>query len=122
MVFLINDLLDKMLVELKIFNPQYYRELDDPRIDTYYISINQHYYIVLYGVCEECDDIAIINNNNIKYNIMTAHGLENYVKHNYNCDNETGNIIFELELDTFNGNMDDLIIFLTNSIKKFIPF
>ena len=37
MVFLIDNLLDKILVELQIFNPTYSREFDDPRLDTYYI-------------------------------------------------------------------------------------
>ncbi len=71
MGFDINNLLDKSLIELKIFNPKYCRQLDDPRIDTLYISINQHNYIVLYGVCGECDTIVIYNNKNTKYNIIT---------------------------------------------------
>lgn len=122
MVFLIDNLLDKILVELKIFNPKYCRDLDDPHIDAYYISINQCNYIVLQGVFEECDSIAIYNNNNIKYNIMTTHGIENYVNHNDDLYYDMGNIIFELKLDTFNGNMNDLILFLTNSVKSIIPF
>lgn len=122
MVFSINDLLDKILVELKIFNPKYCRELDDPRIDTYYISINQNNYIVLKGGCSECDSIYIYNNNNIKYNIMTTHGIENYVNKSDDPICDTRDIIFELKLNTFNGNINDLILFLTNSVKKIIPF
>ncbi len=122
MVFLINNLLDKLLFKLRTLNPKYYRELDDNRIDTYYISLNSHNFMVLYGLCGECDSIAIYNNNNINYNIMTTQGIENFVN-NYNeqIDN-TSNIIFELELDTFNGSINDLLLLLTNSVNNIILF
>lgn len=116
----INVLLDRMLLELKSFNPVYCRQLDDPRIDHYYISINQNYYMVLYGVCGECDSVEIHNNNNNKCNIMTIQGIDNFVN---KCDGPMYNkIIFEMELDFFNGNMDDLILYLTNSVKQIVPF
>ena len=118
----INDLLDRILFKLESIKPLYCRQLDDPRIDTYYISINQNYYMVLYGVCDECDSIVIYNNNNIKYNIMTIEGIENFVNNYDEVMDATCNIIFELELDTFNGNINDLILLLTNSVKNIVPF
>jgi len=120
MVFNINTLLNKMLFELKIFNPKYCRQFDDPRIDSYYISINQHNYMVLNGICDECDNIIIYNNNNINHNIMTTRGIENFVNKDEIID-DTSIVIFELELDTFNGNINDLIILLTNLVKKIVP-
>lgn len=120
MGFCINTLLDKIIAELNIFNPKWCRKLDDPRIDTYYISINQNNYIVLSGYCGGCDNIYIYNNDNIKYDIMTTHGINNYVN-TYGEQIDMGNIIFELKLDTFNGNMKDLLLFLTNSVKEIIP-
>lgn len=123
----INVLLKKLLVELEIYNPKYTKEFDDPAIDTYYISINQYNYIVLYGSFEVCHSIAIYNKNDNKYNIMTTDGLNYYVNYShkdnsYNFYDEMGNIIFKLELDTFDGNIYDLILFLTNSVKTLIPF
>ncbi len=79
MIFYINTLLDKILFELKTLNPIYCREMDDPRIDIYYISINKHNYMVLYGSYGECVSVVIYNNNNIKYDIMTTQGIENFV-------------------------------------------
>ena len=122
MLFDINTLLDKILFELKIFYPVYCREMDDPRIDTYYISINQNNYMVLYGSCDKCDSVCIFNNNNIKYNIMTTQGIEEFVNKYDKLIDETCNIIFELELDTFNGNINDLLLLLTNSVKQIVPF
>jgi hypothetical protein len=151
MPFDINTLLDKILFELKILNPLYCRQPDDPRIDTYYISINQHNYIILYGTCDECDNIIIYNNNNINHDIMTTQGIKNFVYIDENIiDDISGNIInddnindeniideniddninddkdekviFELELDTFEGNMDDLILLIKNTVKKIVPF
>ncbi len=122
-MYYINDLLDKILFKLKSITPLYCRQLDDPRIDTYYISLNQNYYMVLYGVCGECDNVIIYNNNNIKYNIMTTEGIEKFVN-NYDevMDTDDDNIIFELKLDTFNGNINDLILLLTNLVKNIIAF
>jgi hypothetical protein len=75
--------------------------------------------MVLYGACNECYSIVIYNNNNIKYNIMTTNGIENFVNKYYNED-DNGNIIFELELDTFDGNINDLILLIINSVKNII--
>ena len=102
-------------VKIESINPLYCRQFDDPRIDIYYISINQHNYMVLYGSCDYCDSIVIYNNNNINNNnIMTIQGINIFVN-NYH-DDDMGNIIFELELNTFNGNIDDLILLLINSV------
>ncbi len=126
MIFNINTftLADEILFKLKILKPAYYRVMDDPRIDTYYISLNQNNYIVLYGdrECSECDYICIYNNNNIKYNIMTTQGIENFVNNYDKQIDDINNIIFELKLNTFDGNMNDLILLLTNSIKQIVPF
>lgn len=121
-MYYINDLLDRILFKLKTINPLYCRQLDDPRIDIYYISINKNYYMVLYGVCGECDRVVIYNNNNIKYNIMTTQGIENFVNNYDEVTDATRNIVFELKLDIFNGNINDLILFLTNSVKNIVPF
>ena len=118
----INDLLDRILFNLESIKPLYCRQLDDPRIDIYYIPINQNYYMVLYGAYDECYSIVIYNNNNIKYNIITIEGLENFVNNYDEVMDATCNIIFELELDTFNGNINDLILLLTNSVKNVVPF
>ena len=118
MVFDINTLLDKILFELK--NPLYCRQLDDPRIDTYYISINQSNFIVLYGVCGECDGIIIYNKNNIKYNIMTPLGIDKFVNTYEPFDYENMSKIFELKLDSFNGNLNDVILHLTNEVKNIV--
>ena len=122
MNFNINTLIEKILFELKTLNPKCCRSMDDPRIDTYYISINQHNYMVLYGVCDECDSIVIYNNNDIKYDIMTIEGIENFVNKYEPNDDDDCNIIFELELDTFNGNITDLVLLLTNSVKQIVSF
>ena len=117
MIFHMDALLDKILFELKTLNPKYYREMDDPRIDTYYISINQNNYIVLSGIYGECDCVSIYNNNNIKYDIMTQQGINDYLnKYDEEMD-DMCNIIFELKLDTFNGNINDLILLLRNSLN-----
>lgn len=121
-MYCINDLLDRMLINLKPLKPLYYRQLDDPRIDTYYISINNNYYMVLYGICDKCDSVAILNNNNIKYDIKTMQGIELFVENYDEVTDATCNVVFELELNTFNGNMNDLILFLTNSVKNIVPF
>lgn len=121
MKFNINNLLDKILFEFKTLNPKYSRQLDDPRIDTYYISINKNNFIVLCGICDECDHISICNNNNINHNIMTTHGLDMFVnQENQENIDDTNNVIFEIELDTFNGNIDNLILLVKNSIQKII--
>lgn len=122
MIFNINNLLDKILFEINPLNPIFCREWDDPRIDTYYISINENNYIVLDGVCEQCDNIAIYNNNNLKYNIMTRQGLNNFVNKYGEQMDDSCNIIFELDLNNFNGNINDLILILTNTIKKIVSF
>lgn len=121
MSFFINDLLDDLLFRLRTLKPKYCRQFDDPRIDTLYISINPHNFIVLSGVCDECDSITIYNNNNIKYDIMTDQGIENFVNHDESRDT-IGNIIFELELDTFDGTINDLLLVLTNAIKEIVPY
>ena len=104
-MYCINDLLDRMLINLEPFKPLYYRQLDDPRIDTYYISINNNYYMVLYGICDECDSVKIYNDNNIKYDIKTTQGIKNFVNNYDEVTDSTCNIVFELELDSFNGNI-----------------
>ena len=129
-MFDINILLDKLLLSLKTIKPMYCRELDDPRIDTYYISINQNYYMALNGLCDECDSVKIYNDNNIKYNIMTYQGLENFVNNEEPWDDTKHNIVFELELKTFNVNinrnkneqMNDLVLLLTNTVKSIVHF
>ena len=116
------DLRDGILLKLRSIKPVYYRQNDDPRIDTWYISLNKNYYMVLYGICDECDSVVIYNNNNIKYNIMTLEGIENFVK-NYDEEmHSTSNTILDLDLDTYNGDINDLILFLTNSVKNIVPF
>jgi len=126
-MFNINELLNKLLFELKFFNPKYCRQFDDPRLDNYYISINQNYYIVLYGICEECDTICFYNNKNMDYDIMTTEGIEEFA----NDENMEVDILFEIILDEkdelyepneFNNNIDDLIFHVVNSVKKYVPF
>ncbi len=107
MIFDINQLLDKILVELKIFNPIYCRQYEDPRIDTYYIAINHHNYIILYG---DCDAIIMYNNKNINYNLMTKEGLTNFVNNNDEI-NDMSDIVFEIKLEKFN-NINDIILLI----------
>jgi hypothetical protein len=123
----INELFDKMCFELNPLTPKWCRQLDDTRIDTYYISINPHNYIILSGCGDECDFVGIYKHNNIKYDIMTQQGIEDYA--NYNDEKNDGmtepdNIIFELELDDdeFNESMDDLVLLLTKLVKGIVPF
>ena len=120
MPFDINVLLDKLLIALKPLNPAYCRQDDDPRIDTYCISINQCTYMILDGICDGCDTVAIPNCPNIQYDIMTAQGIEDFIN---NCpQNDNFNVIFELELDTYAGSMKELVLLLTNEVKQIVPF
>ena len=53
---------------------------------------------------------------------MTTQGIEQLTnKYDQPMDNMC-NIIFELELDTFNGDINDLILLLTNYVKQIVPF
>ena len=115
-MFNINTLLDKILFELKIFNPIYCRVFDDPRIDTYFISVNQNNYIVLYGGCDECEQIVMYNNNNMKHNLMTTKGLEIFANEDTKEDEDEA--IFDFELDTFDGNEEDLIKKIQQSVMS----
>lgn len=124
-MFNINKLSDAILFELRQFNPKFCRQFDDPRIDTYYISINQNYYIVLYGICEECDTITLYNNKNINYDIMTTQGIEKFA----NDESIESDVVFEIILDEtdelyepneFNNNIDDFIFYFINTVKKHI--
>lgn len=123
----INDLLEKMLFELNTLNPKWCREFDDPRIDNYYISLSPRNYMILSGYGDKCDFVGIYKDNNIKYDIMTEQGIENYVNYNDARNDEVtepDNIIFELELDDgeFNESMDDLVLLLTKLVKGIVPF
>jgi hypothetical protein len=119
----INELFDKMLLELNPLNPKWCRKIDDDtRIDNY-ISISPHNYMILSGCCDECDFVGIYKHGDVTYDIKTQQGIEDYV----NCNDgttEPGNIIFELELDDdeFNESMNDLILLLTKLVKGIVSF
>lgn len=116
-MFHIYEILDKILLKFKILHPQYCRVLDDPRIDTYYISLNQQNCIVLGGLCDECDNISLYNNIQTNDNIMTLEGLHNFA--NYNQSMDDFNVLLDLELNKFDGNIDDLILLLIDSVKNY---
>lgn len=117
-MYYIHDVLERLLVNLETLHPFYCRQFDDPRIDTYYISIHPHYYMVLHGVCDECDSIAIYNNLNGTYDLRTKQGLEQFVNQEMNA---TDTLMFEWTLDTFHGNINELLVFVTNAVKHIVP-
>lgn len=113
------ELRDKILFELKDLEPKYFREFNDMRIDGYFIFLNPYMYIVLDGAYYEWHHAIICKNNEA----MTFEQLEN-------CANGDGlekigfdageNIIFEMKFDKYTGDVDDLTVLLTNTIKKFV--
>lgn len=106
-----------------VITPIIYREPDDPRIDTYYISINRNTYIVINGVCGYCDDIYIYTDNNITDNIMTLLGIRNYVDKIYNDNkiNNSRNVICQLDLKLTKFNTyNDLITVIINALSSHI--
>jgi len=89
------------------------------RLTTYYIPINQQNYMRIHGVDDNLESIGIYSEDNIKFDIMTKEGLENFV-HGHGGNNFT--VIFELDAFTYNGNIDDLVLLLTKLVKKIVPF
>lgn len=113
-MFDINDLLDKILIEFN--NPLYCRQLDDTRIDIYYIALNKNYYIVLNGVCGECDNIAFYHNNNISCDITTEFGINIFT--NKTHEHELSNFLFNIQLNTFDENDNKLMLQLKKLIRQ----
>lgn len=97
----IHKLLEQLTDKLNPFEPTIMTELDDPRMDTYYMSVTEHCYIVLQGVCGTCEDISIYYAP-VSRTFTTANGYWTYIQPDDEC-------VFELELDDFNGSLDDLI-------------
>lgn len=115
----INELRKKIMFELKDFEPKYFKVYEDPRIDMYYIFINLHVYMALEGLYNECDSLVICKNDKA----LTFEQLEN-------CENGNGtekigfdageNIIFEMKLNEYTGNVDELTVLLTNIVREAI--
>ncbi len=54
---------------------------------------------------------------------MTTHGIDKFANDDFIInDIIDDDIMFELELDTFNDNINNLISLLINSVKKIVPF
>jgi hypothetical protein len=110
-----NNLCKKVLSDLHSYNPKY----NDPRIQTYYISVNRTTYIVLYGLCDECDRLVLYNNNTIDEDITTNKGLDLYVN-NDDLREDDSNIILDLDLGVFveqlNLNIDDLLLIVKSRL------
>lgn len=114
----IKMLLAQIFNEFEQYNPKYYMLPDDPRLDTYYVSIDRNNYIVLYGICGECDEIAIFNSNNTFYDITTQNGLEMFA--NKLDDNGNDVIICELNLLELNCDMNNAIALIKNALEHII--
>lgn len=113
----IDNLINKIL-KIESIKPIIFREPDDPRLDNYFVSLSPNYYMFIFGTCDICENIKIYKYNNIGYDIMTEYGLEKFV-----CDYgeaSDSDIIFELDINKWNGNIDDLVLLLTIVIKNIV--
>ena len=117
----INKAIFMIIDNLKSFNldPKYCRIPNDPRIDDYIISINNEYYICIYGICDEYDEIIISKRIIITdVDISTNEGLELFATDNdvnLEISNNSENIFELSDLDDITN--EETII---NSVTKFI--
>jgi hypothetical protein len=114
-----NNLCKKVLSDLHSYNPKYCIQYNDPRIQTYYISVNRTTYVVLNGLCDKCDRLVLYNNNTIDEDITTNKGLDLYVN-NDDLREDDSNIILDLDLGVFveqlNLNIDDLLLIVKSRL------
>jgi len=130
----INILLDKILVEFKSLNPKFCRECNDPRIDTYYISLSQTIYIVLNGICDYCDSISINKIDNFMFDITFDQGLYHLANGIWNDEDLTefnDKLLYELTIvddetneliDENYRDVDYVVSLIKNKLKEFIDF
>jgi hypothetical protein len=125
-VISIEDLLDKILDEYKTLCPQWTRQPDDPRVYIYYISIDPCHYIVLAGWYEKCSNLQIMKRNTtVQHDIMTAMGLYKFTNgidmwENGTEDDVEDTILFDFNVSTFNGNIDELMLFVKTSVEQLV--
>lgn len=122
------DLTDKILCEFSTFKPLRCRLFDDPRCDTYYISIMQNVYIIIREACDSFEDLSIYKNNNIQSDIMTQEGLDNFTNYRYcgdiESDDDDNELLYqyENEFDDWDNNtdIDDIICEIIDELKQAI--
>lgn len=83
-----------------------YKIRDDPRIDTYYITITPTVFIILYGACHYIDDVDIYKCK-IPNKISTYHDLKSFAEefnYNINDNDEKYTPIYERNFKLRNGD------------------
>jgi hypothetical protein len=115
----INVLLEKLLCQSEFKNSKWTRVFDDPRIDTYYISITKNIYLILYGMRDGFEELILYKyiNYDVPYEIMSQNGLQIFANDHqlYNDDNEK--IIFEYSFN-HDMNMGEIVSLIKNKIKQ----
>ncbi len=113
---------DKILDKLKSLNPASCWEWDDPQINTFYISLTPNYLLMLHGICDDCELVALYYDKTDK-DIMTDDKIDHFVNMGEEeiFFNHFKTELFELELNEFTCKMDELVSQLIAKIKEFVP-
>ncbi len=112
----IHNILDNILIAFNMLSPKYCGLFDDPRINTYYISLSNSNYIKLQGICDDCEYITLYRNDNLKHNIMTFDGLNKTINYSDEDINNTSLKILEIKID-IDSNMDNIILLIKQYIN-----
>lgn len=122
----INYFLDGILIKFKNYNPKWFRDPDDPRIDRYYVSITQNIILQIEGICDELLNIDIYKNNNTNYDVTTTNGLKQlFLKLDDENDifEEKLSTLFDLDLEEMTQEKPkfmELLLLTENKINEFL--
>jgi hypothetical protein len=114
----INLLLKNLLDQPKFKKSKWTRQFNDPRIDTFYISITQNIYLILYGTCDGFEELVLCKhiNYDIPYEIMTQDGIDKFANDD-DLDYDGNEIVFECNFEN-NMNMHEIVSLINNKINE----
>jgi len=122
----INYFLHGILIKFKNYNPKWFRDPDDLRIDRYYVSITQNIILQIEGICDELLNIDIYKNNDTNYDVTTTNGLKQlFLELDDENDNFEENLstLFELDLEEMTQEKPkfiELLLLTENKINEFL--
>ena len=114
----ITRLLKKLLDQPEFKKSKWTKVFDDPRIDTYYISITKNIYLILYGVGDSFEELALYKHTkyDIPYEIMTQDGI-NKLANDDDLYYDGNEIVFEYSFNN-DKNMGEIVSLIKNKINE----